>query len=592
MKVFRVVSFAILMVGMAFACLPLQQARAMTGSGTAGDPYVIYNVTDLQNMSNNLTAYYELANDIDASATSGWNGGAGFIPIGQNVPYFTGHFDGKGYSISSLTINRLATDSVGLFGITNGATIHDTNLTSASIKGNDFTGALLGLGLGVDTISNCSVSGTVTGNDSVGGLIGYVIGNPTTISDSYSSCSVTSDATAGFADDVGGFIGYAAYINIDRCYANGNVTASGNDIGSFIGHWVSGTVDQCFATGNVSAPNYSGNFAIGGFVGWANGIAKNCYARGSVTTSGDYAGGFSGVSPSSMENCYSTGAVSGVGSNIGGLNANLGGDVTNCFWDTQTSGQATSEGGTGKTTAQMKTKSTFTDAGWDFTTIWAIYGETNDGYPFFGGSGPPTNFLAVAISSTEIALSWDEDSTYQYTGVFSKLTDYPNSPTDAGAIMVYKGESENSVHKGLSPGTTYFYRAWSWTGSAWYTAAYDQDYATTLMGTPGIEAPPMPPEWFQTPECTAYTLLPIFPLFTGLSGGYSIPLPTVCVGVTLLWIMVLTGLTYVGTKNLLIPLPVMAVAIGVCSIAQLLPMWMMMVAIVLAGLTFFVWRRT
>lgn len=36
-------------------------------------------------------------NDIDASATSGWNGGTGFEPIGQDglTPFF-GTFDGNG----------------------------------------------------------------------------------------------------------------------------------------------------------------------------------------------------------------------------------------------------------------------------------------------------------------------------------------------------------------------------------------------------------------------------------------------------------------------------------------------------------------
>ena len=52
-----------------------------------------------------------------------------------------------------------------------------------------------------------------------------------------------------------------------------------------------------------------------------------------------------------------------------GFNYN-GGTVTNSFWDTQTSGQATSAGGTGLTTAQMMTQSTYTGAGWDFTNTW------------------------------------------------------------------------------------------------------------------------------------------------------------------------------------------------------------------------------
>ncbi len=55
----------------------------MTGTGTLLDPYIIYGVTDLQAMNNSLAAYYELANDIDASATSGWNSGKGFEPVGS-----------------------------------------------------------------------------------------------------------------------------------------------------------------------------------------------------------------------------------------------------------------------------------------------------------------------------------------------------------------------------------------------------------------------------------------------------------------------------------------------------------------------------
>jgi hypothetical protein len=57
-----------------------------------------------------------------------------------------------------------------------------------------------------------------------------------------------------------------------------------------------------------------------------------------------------------------------------------GGSVSGSFWDTQTSGQTTSSGGTGMTTAEMKTLSTFTSAGWNFVEIWGI-GE-NQTYPY------------------------------------------------------------------------------------------------------------------------------------------------------------------------------------------------------------------
>jgi hypothetical protein len=81
-----------------------------------------------------------------------------------------------------------------------------------------------------------------------------------------------------------------------------------------------------------------------------------------------------GESDGRLTQCYSTGKVSGSGERIGGL---VGFDYNQsanaCFWDTQTSGQTTSAGGTGKTTAEMQTAKTFTDAGWDFV------GETANG---------------------------------------------------------------------------------------------------------------------------------------------------------------------------------------------------------------------
>ena len=95
----RKVVISVLLAAILLAVLLLPQpADAMTGSGTEADPYIIYNVTDLQAMNDHLGAYYELGNDIDASATSGWNGGDGFVPVGK----FTGHFDGNSHKITIL----------------------------------------------------------------------------------------------------------------------------------------------------------------------------------------------------------------------------------------------------------------------------------------------------------------------------------------------------------------------------------------------------------------------------------------------------------------------------------------------------------
>ncbi|MHC4316308.1 MAG: hypothetical protein ACYSW3_28020, partial [Planctomycetota bacterium] len=75
--------------------------------------------------------------------------------------------------------------------------------------------------------------------------------------------------------------------------------------------------------------------------------------------------------------------------------------VSNCFWDTDTQTHGVTESigqnlGTATnvaphTTAHMQTKSTFTDAGWDFVNIWDICEGTN--YPEFLWQIPIADFF-------------------------------------------------------------------------------------------------------------------------------------------------------------------------------------------------------
>ena len=87
------------------------------GSGTEADPYVITTVQQLQEMQDDLDAYYVLGNDIDASGTASWNGGAGFEPVGSYDPNysFTGTLDGRGHVITGLYIYRPSSNSIALF---------------------------------------------------------------------------------------------------------------------------------------------------------------------------------------------------------------------------------------------------------------------------------------------------------------------------------------------------------------------------------------------------------------------------------------------------------------------------------------------
>ena len=91
-------------------------AGDLAGSGTAADPYVITNVSELQAIEDDLDASYVLVNDINASVTANANAGKGFDPLGNTSQPFTGNLSGQGHTITGLAINRPSTRPTGLFG--------------------------------------------------------------------------------------------------------------------------------------------------------------------------------------------------------------------------------------------------------------------------------------------------------------------------------------------------------------------------------------------------------------------------------------------------------------------------------------------
>jgi hypothetical protein len=381
----------------------------------------IGNAEDLQNMSLGVTDNYYLTNDIDVSTLpSNW------VPIGNGLTtWFEGTFDGKGYTISNLTIDR-NTKYNGLFGAIRGtAKVYNVVMTGVDITGDDYSGAVAGHIVATATdepvIQKCTSAGSIKAHASasaayLGGLVGRAEGITASskkvyIYDSSTSCTVDENS-ALVTSAHGGFVGEAVQLaTIKNCYATGNVTG-GNDtagIGGFIGGMSTGAdISYCYATGNV----VNGESEAGGFVGYNNnasgtGIIEKCYSTGNVTNTGggtprnvggfvgdngnggdiqncyswgdatsDQAtvevGGFCGEDDTGTAtvfvNCYCIGTATGLSGPGGFIGEIASGTVTSCYWDTEASGNATSDAGSGKTTTQMKTESTYTD--WDFDDIW------------------------------------------------------------------------------------------------------------------------------------------------------------------------------------------------------------------------------
>jgi hypothetical protein len=313
------------------------------GEGSAANPYQVATVEQLNNVRYHLYKDFQQTADINLSS---YNTGSGWEPIGNNSSKFDGTFDGNGYTISNLTIER-STNNVGLFGATGvNAKIQNVKLENTNVTGNWYTGALAGINYG--TITNSYVMGAVTGTGYyVGGLVGY---NESPISGSYTSGSVEGNRYTG----------------------------------GLVGHHYNGTITHSYSTSTVK-----GEGDVGGLVGSTTyGTITNSYARGAVTGTQNRVGGLVGFnSHATITNAYATGVVKGI-DDVGGLVGAKGSDstVTKSYWDITTSGTESSAGGEGKTTADMKDKITFEDAGWNFTDTWAIDASINDGYPFLGNN--------------------------------------------------------------------------------------------------------------------------------------------------------------------------------------------------------------
>ncbi|MCT7535790.1 filamentous hemagglutinin N-terminal domain-containing protein [Aliarcobacter cryaerophilus] len=228
------------------------------GFGTTLNPYKITNWTQLQNInhSNIISSSYDfnLLNNLSSStsdytnlASNTANSGEGWNPIGDFSNKFTGTFDGLGFTISNLYINRPNQDYVGLFGYTNNATIKNIGLENLSIGGKDFVGGLVGLNNN-GTISNSYALGSV-GSGATGSIVGGLVGfNNGTIENSYATGNVTGQI------GVGGLVGYNYNGTISNSYASGTVTGQ-NNVGGLVGNNYNGTISNSF----YDKTKYTGN---------------------------------------------------------------------------------------------------------------------------------------------------------------------------------------------------------------------------------------------------------------------------------------------------------------------------------------------
>ena len=182
---------------------------------------------------NNRCRGYELTRNLDFndgnsySSTANriiWTTGAGWQPIGDSSDPFTGKFEGNGFTISNLKINRPDTNYRGLFHfVRREAEIANVGLLDVDIIGGNYVGGLVGFNSG-GTITNSYATGSVAGFFRVGGLVGF---NSGTITNSYATSAVTGSGGIS-SNDIGGLVGINNGGTITNSYATGDVP----DLGS------------------------------------------------------------------------------------------------------------------------------------------------------------------------------------------------------------------------------------------------------------------------------------------------------------------------------------------------------------------------
>jgi len=396
---------------------------------------------DLDAVRNNPRGHHRLMNDLD-STTAGYaelagptaDGGRGWEPIrGRRPPYsqrlFSGTFDGQGYEIRDLHVNRWP--DPGLFALVrNGGVIKDVHVRNATVTDGlpggglaaDHPGCFRGAGLSASlderlwgggilvaenegTVINCSAHGSVSVGSYVGGLVGINWG---TVTDSSFTGSVT-----GWRQ-VGGLVGrnWGGRANVISCHTTANVTGElsvgglvglnrgtvdgSHSMGDVDGRWgVGGLVgtnegqwdglaglDEGAVIDSFSAGSVAGIVGVGGLVGENGGTVGDSYSA-AIVAGEDEAGGLVGSNyygppgwapcAGNITRCYAIGKVSGQ-SSVGGLVGDNPGSVSDSFWDVEASGMEESDGGTGKTTVKMMDIATYTeteglDEAWDMVAV-------------------------------------------------------------------------------------------------------------------------------------------------------------------------------------------------------------------------------
>ncbi len=407
------------------------------GTGTESDPYQIADGAQLAYLASEVNkgqpyenACFVLTADIDLGNHDWTPIGNSFSDAlfgGTDYSVFAGNLDGKGHTVSNISIGTegapLESDVFGLFGVTGGK-LSNLNLDGVTICGTakNVSGYVIGLagalsGSASGPVENCHVANlslTMSTPDSgraaaywIGGLVGAL--DSRYIDECSVSGRITETSGKGSIGGLIGELGRAAKITYSHADVALNVKPDyygGANVGGLIGKGNGGkdpetVISNCYATGNVTGGAYSGGFA--GSL-WGLNI-KNCYATGDVTGAFASMATFAGTDApaayayGSVTNCYTTGAVVGTASSTYAFayqDATARSPITNCYFaDANSAVKNPNETAEPKASAEMQLEA-FKD------TLHA--GDPANGWIFREGETPLCGAESADYAAVDAAL--------------------------------------------------------------------------------------------------------------------------------------------------------------------------------------------
>ena len=389
----------------------LKSASATDDSSTYP---LIRNERDLAGIADAPEGKYRLATDIVLSARDGM--------LCSSAQPFLGILDGGGFTITNRTGNEdgvvyplfemigksgivrnlvldtaVDTTNADLSGagiaVENQGYIEDVTVLGSVLSSANYAGGIVARNTGV--IRNVRVEASVTGGNYVGGVAGSMSSGG--IYNAVSHSVVHANGTAG------GILGeLSGRSSLSDSCAKGEVGAisnTGSYYGGLIGRLNTSnnlTISTCYSSAKVK-----GNSSVGGLIGEISvgnsnsPVIRNGYADGEVSGNsnvGALVGRITNYS-CNMVNVYS--AVISAGCPVIGSGSV---SVSNCYFHMDRAGRSSDSYFTALSDEGFKTSTSFPS--WDFSTIWSIAPDQNNGYPYL-----------IALG----AEAYTVEDTYQYT---------------------------------------------------------------------------------------------------------------------------------------------------------------------------------